>query len=60
MKILSIILLVLGAIVNFIGPKILKKVLKQDQIEENKKVMVKSIGLLLVIIGAVIAFVVIK
>ena len=49
MKILCIILLVLGAVINFIGPKVLKAKSEQ-QIDENKKVMVKSIGLLLVVI----------
>ena len=60
MKIICIILLVLGALINFIGPKVLKSIYKQEQIDDNKKVMVKSIGLLLVLIGAIIAFVGIK
>lgn len=60
MKILCLILLALGAAINFTGPKVLIKVLKTDELSEGKKIAVKSLGLLLVVISALIAFVVIK
>ena len=60
MKILCLILIVLGAFVNFMGPKVLIKYSKDGQISEGKKIMIKSMGLLLVVISAIIAFTVIK
>ncbi len=56
MKILSIILLILGALVTFLGPKIAKNIYKGEQLDDNKKVAVKSIGLVIVVIAAMIAF----
>lgn len=60
MKIFCLILIVLGALVNFAGPKVLIKYSKDGQISEGKKIMIKSMGLLLVVISAIIAFAVIK
>lgn len=57
MKILCIILLVLGALVAFLGPKIAKKVLKTQTVDQSKKIVIKSIGLVIVVIAALIAFV---
>ena len=60
MKILCLTLIVLGALINFIGPKVLIKFSSDEQISDGKKIAIKSIGLLLVVISAIIAFAVIK
>ncbi len=56
MKILSIILLILGAAVTFTGSKIAKNFYNTEQLDDNKKVAVKLIGLVIVVIAAIIAF----
>ena len=55
MKILVVILLIIGAVVTFSSAKISQLVFKQNA-DDNKKVAVKLIGLVIVVIAAVIAF----
>ena len=55
-KIISLIFIVLGALVNFVVPAVLKR--KADSEESVMKTIyaVKSLGLIMVIIGCVIIF----
>ncbi len=55
-EILSILLIVIGAIINFILPQIIKKVSAQCDETQNKIYITKSIGLVLVVIGCIIFF----
>lgn len=56
LDIISIVLIVVGAIINFLVPPVIKK--KSGDSEETQKViyLVKSFGLILVIIGCIIFF----
>ena len=55
LEIIALVLIVIGAVVNFLIPQIIKK--KQDcGNSENTIYIVKSIGLVLVVIGCIIFF----
>ncbi len=56
LDIISIVLITVGAIINFLVPPVIKK--KSGDSEEAQKViyLVKSFGLILVIIGCIIFF----
>jgi len=56
MKILAYVMIILGAVINFLVPVALKK--KAESPESIMKAMytVKSVGLILVIIGCIIIF----
>ncbi len=56
LDIISIVLIAVGAVINFLVPPVIKK--KSGDSEETQKVtyLVKSFGLVLVIIGCIIFF----
>ncbi len=56
MKILIAILLVLGCALCFGSAKIAPKVFQRDEITDRDKVIIKTAGLVLVVIAAVITF----
>lgn len=56
LEIISLVLIVLGAIINFLVPQIIKKNKAQYENVENKIYTTKTIGLILVIIGCIIFF----
>ena len=56
MKPLSWILIILGALINFLVPVVLKKRAKSQESVMKSIYVVKTIGLILVIIGCVIIF----
>lgn len=56
LDIISIVLIVVGAVINFLVPPVIKKK-SGDKEETDKKIyLVKSFGLVLVIIGCIIFF----
>ena len=56
MKILAYVLIVLGAVINFLVPVVLKKKAESQESMMKAIYTVKSVGLILVIIGCVIIF----
>jgi len=56
LKVISIILIVIGAILNYIVPIFLKKKATTDDDNMKKIYITKSFGLILVIIGCVMIF----
>lgn len=56
LDIISIVLIAVGAVINFLVPPVIKK--KSDDSEETQKAvyLIKSFGLVLVIIGCIIFF----
>ena len=56
MKILIAVLLVLGCVLCFGSAKIAPKVFRRDGITDQDKVIIKTAGLVLVVIAAVITF----
>lgn len=57
MKIFVVILLVIGAFLGFGSAKIAPVVFKDKEINEQHIVVIKSVGLVLVLIAAVITFI---
>ena len=55
-EILALVLIAIGAIINFFVPPIIKKKSSQNDNVQNKIYIVKSVGLVLVIIGCIIFF----
>lgn len=55
-KIISLILIVFGALVNFLVPVVLKRKAESEDAVMKKIYAVKSLGLIMVIIGCVIIF----
>lgn len=55
-EILALVLIAIGAIINFLVPPIIKKKSSQNDNVQNKIYIVKSVGLVLVIIGCIIFF----
>ncbi len=55
LQILSLILIAIGAVINFIGPLIIKKKLSLNN-KDNAIYITKSIGLVIVIIGCITFF----
>lgn len=56
LDIISIVLIVVGAIINFLVPPVIKKK-SGDSVETQKAIyLIKSFGLVLVIIGCIIFF----
>ena len=55
-KIISLVLIVLGAVVNFLVPPILKRKAESEEAVMKTVYAVKSLGLIMVIIGCVIIF----
>ena len=55
-EIFALVLIVIGAVVNFLVPPIIKKKSSQNDNVQNKIYIVKSLGLILVIIGCIIFF----
>ena len=56
MKILAYVLIILGAVINFLVPVVLKKKAESQESMMKAIYTVKSVGLILVIIGCVIIF----
>ena len=56
MQIVSWVLIILGAVINFLVPVLLKKGKEVTEEVMKKIYVVKSIGLILVVIGCVIIF----
>lgn len=55
MKFLVVILLILGGFVTFASGKISDVIFKQNA-DDNKKIVVKLIGFVIVIVAAIVAF----
>lgn len=55
-EILALVLIAIGAVINFLVPPIIKKKSSQNNDAQNIIYIVKSIGLVLVIIGCIIFF----
>lgn len=55
-EILALVLIAVGAVINFLVPPIIKKKAGQNDNVQNKIYIVKSIGLVLVIVGCIIFF----
>ena len=55
-KIISLVLIVLGAMVNFLLPPVLKRKAESEETVMKTIYAVKSLGLIMVIIGCVIIF----
>ena len=55
-EIIAVVLLAVGAIINFLVPQILKKKSSQEENLNNKIYIIKSFGLVLVIAGCIIFF----
>ena len=55
-EIIAVVLLAVGAIINFLVPPILKKKSPQEENLNNKIYIIKSIGLVLVIAGCITFF----
>ena len=55
-EILALVLIAVGAVVNFLVPPIIKKKTGQDDSVQNKIYIIKSCALVLVIIGCIIFF----
>lgn len=56
LEILSLVLILVGAVINFLVPQIIKKKTGQYDNAENKIYITKTTGLVLVIIGCIIFF----
>lgn len=56
MKVLAFILLVIGAFISYGAKKIVEDVMKKDDTDKKYTGMVKLIGFVLVLIGAIIIF----
>lgn len=57
MKIFIIILLAIGAFLGFGSEKIARVVFKNKEINEQHIVIIKSVGLVLVVVAAIITFI---
>ena len=55
-KILALVLIAIGAVVNFLIPPFIKKKSGQGDATQNKIYITKSIGLVLVSVGCIILF----
>ena len=55
-KILALVLIAIGAVVNFLIPPVIKKNSDQGEATQNKIYTIKSIGLVLVSAGCIILF----
>ncbi len=55
-EILALVLIAIGAIINFLVPPIIKRKSSQNDNVQNKIYIVKSLGLILVIVGCIIFF----
>jgi len=55
-EIIAVVLLAVGAIINFLVPPVLKKKSPQEENLNNKIYIIKSIGLVLVIAGCITFF----
>lgn len=55
-EIIALVLIALGAVINFLVPQIIKKNSGSYEDAQNKIYVTKSIGLVLVIIGCIIFF----
>lgn len=56
LEIISLVLILVGAIINFLVPQIIKKSKSSYENAENKIYVTKTTGLVLVIIGCIIFF----
>ena len=55
-EILALVLIAVGAVINFLVPPIIKKKAGQDDQVQNKIYIIKSCALMLVIVGCIIFF----
>lgn len=56
LEIFALVLIAVGAIVNFLVPAIIKKKIAKTDIIPDKIYIIKSVGLILVVIGCIIFF----
>lgn len=56
LEILALVLIAIGAVINFLIPPVIKKKSVQDDTIQNKIYVTKSLGLILVIVGCIIFF----
>lgn len=56
LEILALVLIAIGAVINFLIPPVIKKNSGQDDSAQNKIYVTKSLGLILVIVGCIIFF----
>ncbi len=56
LEIVALVLIAIGAVINFLIPPVIKKKSGQDDSVQNKIYVTKSFGLVLVIVGCIIFF----
>ena len=56
LEIIALVLIAIGAVINFLIPPVIKKKSGQDEQTQNKIYIIKSLGLVIVIAGCIIFF----